>query len=317
MAGFSGFSTVVVPLDGSELAETALPYAVELARLFGAGVVLVRVLEEMRPLYDARRREVVWLDPANPRLNLLSPELLEPVVGRAEAAGIRAVPIVRLGDPRVEIIREAAEQPAPLIVLASHGRGGVGRVVLGSTTTRVLQMASMPVLVVRARDRADQADRIAFAHVVVPLDGSVLAEQALPVAAELARRSGATLDLVRVAETYRDELPDMPPSVLISPSYRSIVEQFAELEREAGAYLDEAANRLAGEDVAATTEVLSGDPARLLLSYADRAHPDLIVMTSHGRGGLARWFFGSVADKLLTASRVPLLVVRAREPDQA
>ncbi|HUZ01864.1 MAG TPA: universal stress protein [Thermomicrobiaceae bacterium] len=317
MAGFSNVSAVVVPLDGSELAESALPYAVELARLFGARVVLLRVLEEMRPLYDARRHEVVWLDPANPHLHLLSPELLKPEVDRLTAAGIAVEPVVRLGDPRVEIIREAAEQPDRLVVLASHGRGGLGRVVLGSTATRVLQLAPVPVLVVRARGRADQPDGIRFGRIVVPLDGSSLGEQALLPAVELTRRSAATLELVRVAETYRDELPDLPPSMLTSPSYRDIVAQFAALEREAGAYLDGIADRLAADEVAATTEVLSGDPARQLLAYAERESPDLVVMTSHGRGGLARWFFGSVTDKLLTASRVPVLIVRTHEPDQA
>lgn len=313
----AGIATIVLPLDGSELAETALPYAVALARLFGARVVVLRVLEEMRPLYDARRRDLIWLDPANPRRELLNPELLEPAVDRLTAAGVAVEPVVRLGDPRAEIIREAARQPAPLIVLASHGRGGIGRALLGSTATRVLQLAAMPVLVVRARARAEQPERVRFQHVAVPLDGSALAEQALGPAVELVRASGATLDLVRVAETYRDELPDLPPPSLMAPSYPAIVEWFAELEREAADYLDGVADRLTAEGVAATTAVLSGDPARQLLAYVERERPDVVAMTSHGRGGLARWLFGSVADRLLTAASVPLLVVRAAAPEPA
>ncbi|MDI3338986.1 MAG: universal stress protein [Sphaerobacter sp.] len=307
------FDTILVPLDGSPLAETAVPYAAALARATGAQIVLLRVIEEMRPLYDVRRREVVWVDPAHPRQDLMSPEVLAPVAERLAADGLTVQSVVRLGDPRREILTEAGRYPAPIIVISSHGRGGLGRVVLGSVANRVLQMASCPVLVIRPRGAEAAPATVAFARIAVPVDGSALAEQALPIAVELARATGATLHLVRVAETFRDELPDESELSFRTPSFQAILEWFDQLEAEARTYLQETATRLQEQGLDVTWEVRSGNPWDQILAFSTEARPDLIVMTTHGRGGLARWFYGSVADKLLTQSAVPLLLIRARE----
>lgn len=307
------FGTLVVPLDGSQLAETAIPYAAALSRVTGARIVLLRVIEEMRPLYDVRRREVVWVDPEQPRQELLSTEVLAPAVDRLAGMGPRARPVVRLGDPRKEILAEADEHPNSVIVLSSHGRRGLGRALLGSVATRVLQLSTCPVLIVRARESGEQPAQVAFARIAVPLDGSSFAEQALPVALELARSAGARLQLVRVAETFRHELPEEPASVLRTPSFEAILERFDELEAETRGYLEATAERLREEGVTVTWEARSGDPWDELLAYTRTVRPDLMVMTTHGRGGLARWFYGSVADKLLTQSEVPLLLIRVRE----
>lgn len=309
----ASFDTIIVPLDGSALAEHAVPYAVALHRLTGARIVLLRVLEQMHPFYDPRRREVVWLDPERPRLDLMSEEILKPTVDRLAGQGITARPVVRLGDPRKEIVAEAAAQGQPLLVLASHGRGGLGRAWLGSVATRVVQTAPCPTLVIRPREEgAETLPEVRFSRIAVPLDGSALAEQALPVAVALARAAGAALLLVRVAETYREELPPEPERSLIGPSLAGVLRQFEAMEDEAREYLRAVAGRLAAEPVSVEWEVRSGDPARALLAFLNETHPDLIVMTTHGRGGLARWFYGSVADRLLTSSQVPLLLIRAQ-----
>ena len=310
----TSIGTIVVPLDGSQLAETALPYAAALARATGAGIVLLRVIEEMRPYYDERRREVVWIDPMNPRQELLSPELLGAAVQRLAGLGLQAQTIVRLGDPRKEILAEAEQHADPVIVLASHGRGGLGRVLLGSVATRVLQLSTCPVLVVRARETDEQPAHVDFARIAVPLDGSREAEQALPIARDLARATGATLHLVRVAETFRHELPDDPGSILRTPSYEAILERFDQLEAEAREYLEATASQLREQGFRVTVEVRSGDPWDELLDYTRTSQPDLMVMTTHGRGGVARWFFGSVADRLLTHAHVPLLMIRVQAP---
>lgn len=307
----SAVETIVVPLDGSPLAESAIPYAAYLARATGASLVLLRVLETGRPLYDAQTRQILWLSPDNPRLDLMSPEILQPEVERLAAEGLTARPVVRLGDPRQEIIAEADQHPGALILLLSHGRGGLSRVLLGSVATRVLQMATCPVLILRAREEGTATPEIPFARIGVLLDGSELAERALPLAIELARATGATLELVRVAETFRDELNPEASLPLLTPSLEEILKHFDELEAEARDYLDAVAERLTGEGLSVTTRVYSGDPWRETTRYASEERPGLIVMTTHGRGGLARWFYGSVADKLLTTSEVPLLLVRA------
>ncbi|CCF85270.1 universal stress protein [Nitrolancea hollandica] len=305
------FQTILVPLDGSQLAETAIPMAVTLSRVTGAEIVLLRVLEEMRPIYDTECREVIWVDPANPRLELLAPEILQPTVTRLAQEGLSVQAVIRLGDPRTEIIDEAERHPAPVIVMASHGRGGLSRVLLGSVATRVLQAAPCPVLIVRARAAGQQPETVTLKSIAVPLDGSKLAEQALDIAAPLARAAGATIHLVRVAETYY-EIVSPPPEVFTQPIAKPTLEMFERLENEAEEYLAATAERLEQESIPVTWEVLSGDPGKELLDYVDRARPDLMVITTHGRGGLSRWFYGSIADKLVTASEVPVLLVRAR-----
>jgi nucleotide-binding universal stress UspA family protein len=305
------FQTIMVPLDGSQLAETAIPMAVTLSRVTGAEMVLLRVLEEMRPIYDAECREVIWVDPANPRLELLAPENLEPTVTRLAHAGLSAQAVIRLGDPRTEIIDEAEHHPAPVIVMASQGRGGLSRLLLGSVATRVLQAAPCPVLIVRARATGQEPGTVALKSIAVPLDGSALAEQALEIAAPLARAAGATLHLVRVAETYY-EIVSPPPEVFTQPIAKPTLEMFERLENEAEEYLAATAERLEQQSIPVTWEVLSGDPGKELLDYAERERPDLMVITTHGRGGLSRWFYGSIADKLVTASDVPVLLIRAR-----
>ena len=310
-ASMGPFGTILVPHDGSSLADTALPYASVLTQATGATLELLRVLEELKPIFDAGGRELIWIDPANPRAEMASPEILGPAAGRLASEGIQAKTVVRIGDPRHEILAEAATLDRPLILLASHGRGGISRVVMGSVATRVLQMATCPVMLVRAREAEEQPGQVSLKRITVPLDGSALSEKALPYATGLAESLGAKLHLVRVAETYRDEVPETPPHIFTSPSYRAMLDQFEVLEREAREYLEGVTARLGSQAITVTWEVLSGDPWRQILRYAERDEPDLIVMTTHGRGGIARWFYGSVSDRLLTSATTPLVLIRS------
>ncbi len=307
----SPFQTILVPHDGSALADTALPYAVELTRATGASLELLRVLEELKPIYDRAGRQLIWIDPEDPRAELTSPDMLGTAASMLAEEGVDPKTIVRVGDPRKEIIAEAETLAQPLILLASHGRGGLTRMVMGSVASRVLQLSPCPVMLVPAREPEERPDHVSIQRITVPLDGSVLSEKALPYAVGLAQALDARLHLVRVAETYRDEVPETPPTIFTSPSYQAMLRQFEVLERECREYLEATATRLKAEAVEVTWESLSGDPWRQLLRYAERDDPDLIVMTTHGRGGLARWFYGSVADRLLTSARIPMLLIRS------
>ena len=121
----------------------------------------------------------------------------------------------------------------------------------------------------------------------------------------------ATLHLVQVAETYYEILTP-PPEVFTQPVARPTLEMFERLGSGAGAYLAATAARLEQDSLPVSWEVLSGDPGRELLDYEERERPDLMVITTHARGGLTRWFYGSIADKLVTGSEVPVLLIRAQ-----
>ncbi|HVX30617.1 MAG TPA: universal stress protein [Nitrolancea sp.] len=305
--------TILLPHDGSELANSTIPYAVALHQATGAPVRLLRVLEELRPIYDRGSRQLIWIDPEHPRAEAVHSELLDPVALQLAEKGVQSTQVIRVGDPRKEILAEAAMLDRPLILLASHGRSGLSRVVFGSVAAGLLRSSKAPVLIVRARHADDQRQQVRFANVVVPLDGSALSEAALPFAIELARETGARLQLVRVAETFRNELPADTSNLFMSPSYKAMLERFERLENETSAYLASVEQRLRSEGVNVSTVALSGDPYRELIDFVEREKPDLIVMTTHGRGGITRWFYGSVADRLLTTTTFPVLLVRSTE----
>jgi nucleotide-binding universal stress UspA family protein len=303
--------TILLPHDGSELADSTLPYAVALQRATGVPLELLRVLEELKPIYDSGSRQLIWIDPEQPRTEMAHSELLDPIASRLAEQGVKPKQVIRVGDPRHEILAEAETLDRPLILLASHGRGGLSRVVFGSVASGLLRAARGPILIVRAQHIAQQPRQVTFTKLLVPLDGSELSERALPFAVELAREAGAQLRLVRVAETFRNELPHNTANLFMEPSYKAMLERFETLEQEANDYLTAVATRLRAEAIDVTIEALSGDPFRELTAAVERQAPDLIVMATHGRGGITRWFYGSVADRLLTTTSLPVLLVRS------
>ncbi|MCX2728447.1 universal stress protein [Thermomicrobium sp. 4228-Ro] len=294
--------TVLAAHDGSAVADVVLPAAALMARLFSAPVVVVRVLETMRPFYDPVRGEVVWLSADEPRLELPAEVLLAEQRDALARSGVTPQTVVRLGSAVEELVAEVQRWPDPLLVLASHGRGGLGRAVLGSVADRVVRAGACPVLVVRAGGASLER----LTHLLVPLDGSPAAERALPYAVTLAQKAGACLTLVRVAETHRELLVEFRGRRLAP----EVTERMAGLEREASAYLDSVRARLP-RDVVARTLLVSGDPRRQLVTLVERERPDLVVLTTHGHGAVQRWLIGSVTERLLTTTRVPLLVVPA------
>lgn len=303
--------TILLPHDGSELADSTVPYAVALQRATGAPVELLRVLEELKPIYDSGSRQLIWIDPEHPRAETEHSELLDPVATRLRAEGLTPKQVIRVGDPRREILKEAETLDRPLILLASHGRSGLSRVVFGSVAAGLIRAVHGPILIVRARSIVDQPRKVTFTKLLVPLDGSELSEAALPFAVELARETGAQLLLIRVAETFRDELPRNTANLFMEPSYKAMLQRFETMEQESSDYLASVAARLHGEAIDVTTAALSGDPFREISAYAERESPDLIVMSTHGRGGITRWFYGSVAYHLLTTTSLPVLLVRS------
>lgn len=290
------FETILLPLDGSEPSAAAIPYAAAVGELVGASIVVLHVLEEMRPVFDARRGEVVWISPAQPRVELEAPELLEEPISRLRSGGLTVRAVFRLGDPAAEILAEAERWPAPLIVIASHGRGGLERLLLGSVADRVVRDAPAPVLVVPAAPAADQPARVRLRTILVPLDGSPLAERALPAAMDLAGLAHAEVALVHVADT---------------PAGRG---DHDDSEREAMIYLQQKAEALAGQSGRTIRRhVLHGEPGEQLRRFIAARQPDLVVMVTRGRGRLGRWLLGSVTEDLLTSLGAPLLLRRAQD----
>jgi len=208
------FTKILVPLDGSDLAEQVLPHALMLADAFDAAVRLLRVVEgpDDLDLTSVTREQSEALRLAEDYLR-----------GAAEYCSVLGVPVdiaLAMGSPARQIVREALAIGADLIAMATHGRGGLGRWMIGSVADRVVRAATIPVLVVPARAAARQPG---FHRLLVPLDGSALAEAALPHALLLARTFNATVELLSVVP--RSDLTAYPESWFPDLEYEALKEQ--------------------------------------------------------------------------------------------
>jgi nucleotide-binding universal stress UspA family protein len=288
---------ILVPLDGSELAEGALPYAVALAKALGERVTLLTVWEGTESELGANFPSMAMEIEAKARA------YFGDYLRGIEARLVDSVPVqalVREGDATEEIKRTADELGARALVVATHGRSGIGRWFYGSTASHLLRHSTVPVLAVGPRALEHPKADVSFKHIMTPLDGTPLSEAALPDATALASKLGARLSLVRVVrwavQAYPYTLPD---------AYVPQVDD--ELEAGAKAYLRQQEAAVKGVDVSAF--VVRGAIADGLLDFIDKEAVDLVVMTTHARGGLARAALGSVADRVLQ-SPAPVLLIR-------
>jgi nucleotide-binding universal stress UspA family protein len=304
---------ILVPLDGSRIAEAALPHAAALGRLLGARVTLARVPETLLvPVASVG----VWLtrvveteEAVAEARNYLAGVAGSPVLADVAVTTLTPDPPVAFG-----LLGAIADSAATLVTMTSHGHSAAGRWVFGSVALKLVRASPVGVYVVRAPAEALGAPDTftlpappVFSAITVPLDGSPLAATALEPASRLAKAAGATLHLVTV--------PTVPGYLKVIPETAgAIPEALRERAAEAQADLESAVKRLAAAGVTATADVeliFSGTVEDGILEHAARHGADLIVLSTHGRGGLQRWLLGSTAERLLAASRLPVWVHRA------
>jgi nucleotide-binding universal stress UspA family protein len=270
--------TVVIPLDGSDLGEKALPYAKAIAGRVGAPLVLLQVVPPDAPAPTVDEARAYLEQQAKPL-----------------GAGVEID--VPLGNPPEEIIAVAERHRDALIVMTTHGRSEIGKWLFGCVAERVVHASTVPVLLIRSGAAGPKMPP--FQSILVPLDGSVLAEAVLPYAVQLAGAVNAEIQLVRVVG-----VGDAAGMLWMMPE---VIEQ---LVRESDDYLSVVAKRLREEGRRVTTKTLIGFPATEILAYEQATRPDLVVMATHGRGGLNRLVFGSIAERVLQAGTAAVLMVR-------
>jgi nucleotide-binding universal stress UspA family protein len=315
--------TIVVPLDGSELAAQVMPHVRTLAPLLDAHVHLLRVVPATPPgdseswaqvlisVYGAPESEAARRDHHNDVMEELHQQAQAYLDAQAQtlrSAGIEVTSEVRTGSP-AEIIVEvaAAHMPGALIAMATHGYSGLRRWALGSVADKVIHATDAPVLLVRG-----QAQPVVQPphRILTPLDGSGLSRQALPLASEIARAARAELILLRAVVPMIEAYIGAPvlgrPLVENSETLNALYEYaLDELKAEAASLRAEAPRVL--------TRAIIGYPAEVIIDEAREMDVDLIVMATHGYSGLRRWALGSVADKVLHATTTPLILVRTSE----
>ncbi len=298
---------ILVPLDGSPLAEQALPYAQALLAP-GAALILLAVVEESEPIAGRWDSPLTALD----AMRSVREQQAHDDLRRAAATLRGEQPLVRLqvmsGDPADQIVRTAAAQPVELIAMTTHGRGALGRWIFGSVADRVARSATVPVLLVRPSP--DTSQPVTISRLVVPLDGSALAEQALPVAQALAPRLGIPLHVITALDLTRLIPASFGPVVAFDAEVYQ--ETLAHLESDAAAMLAGVSERMARAGVHSSSQIVHGSPFAAIADALQAG--DLIVMTSHGRGGVRRWSVGSVAEKLVREAPAPVILVPVSTP---
>jgi nucleotide-binding universal stress UspA family protein len=300
------FRTIMVPLDGSPLAEQALPVATELAARAGSKVRLVLVHQvPSAPLNPMSAHRFTGIELASRKSERA---YLRVVQARLRQQGVRLSTAATLTGPvGLALAEHVRELRTDLVVMATHGRGGVRRAWLGSVADYLVRHLEVPVLLVRASEGAGPgpAPRTG-GRILVALDGSALAEQALEAAAAMARFRDAEVSLIQVVPPVLD----VPDQMLPMPAgYDHALT--GECRDQAQDYLDDLVERLRGDGLrAGAVAVVGWSIAGTLLEAAAAPDVTMVVVATHGRGGLKRLALGSVADKLVRAATVPVLVQR-------
>jgi nucleotide-binding universal stress UspA family protein len=297
---------LLVPLDGSQLAEQALGIAHSLLPP-GVGEIFLLRIPELSPMSAGGPYSggLDWWypDQALQRAREEAAAYLDEVCARWARPGITFWPEIGTGDPAGEIVDLAAARRVDAIVMSTHGYSGLTRWAMGSVTEKVMRAASCPVLVVR--------EPRTLRRLIVPLDGSPVAEHVLPTAAELAARAGATLVLLHVVEPYVALTPATLGWEHLSLQLDDAATE-AHQERAAD-YLNAVAARLEQPGLTIETALRTGPIADAILQFAADTGGDLVAMATHGRTGLRRWVYGSVTGKVLRGARCCLLVARVPE----
>ena len=289
------YDRILFPTDGSGGADQALEHVLDIASAHGTTVHLLNVADTTRDSLTRVQGEIIDV------LEQEGEDLLDDVAERARKRGVETVSTVLQGEPYRTIVQYADEYDIDLIVMPTHGRSGLQRLLLGSTTERVVRRAEVPVLTIRP-DAAD-AVRYPYRGVAVPTDGSEGASEALSVGANVATDAEAALYVLSVI-TYQSLGIDVRSDI-----------QSAMLEESAEEIVEEAtaaAERAGVETVDGAVEYGSS-VHEAILEFLEQRDIDLVVVGTHGRTGFDRFLLGSVAEALLRTSPVPVLTVRPSE----
>lgn len=306
------FRKILVPVDSSEESRTILRWAVGLAKATKSDVTLLSVVdtEDLRIVEAGARGEE---HPTAPDgiITEITQKLkagLSVEAGELRKTGVEVDVRVVPGAPAETIVEEAEALGVDLIAMATRRESALARGVLGSVTDRVLHSTSTPLLILQPEDITDESVGAGFIrHIVVPLDGSVLSEQAVMPASELARATGAELVFTEVVR-----LPvygvDMGGVGYGSVHYAEDLDTKLQ-EENAARYLNGFVENAESSGLKARAQVRVGNPSIQIVNQAAEDEGSVIVMATHGAGGIKRWVIGSVTDKAIRSAHRPVLVI--------
>ena len=301
------FDTILVPLDGSQLADCVLPHVVAIARPFDAEITLLRMLEKNHAGTSAQ-----LFDLLNWQINKTRSALyLDKIQARLENSNIRVQTEVLEGLIAEGITEYAQNQGMKLIILSSHGRHGLTQWGISSITQKIILSAQTSLLIVRAHQYRGYPDELTeapvYRHIMVPLDGSQRAENVLPIITQLANFHKSQIHLVQVVQTpeMARQMPPVREDIELS---NRIVERNRE---EAERYLEQLKSRSYLEGITIQTHLISSDNAAVALhQLAEQEQIDLVALSAHGYSGNHQWPYGSMVNNFILYGKVSLLIVQ-------
>ena len=301
------FDTILVPLDGSQLAECVLPHVVAIARSFDAEITLLRMLEKNQagasaPLFDL----------LNWQINKTKAALyLEKTKMRFQESGLQVRMTVLEGLVAEGITEYAQTQGMKLIILSSHGRNGLTQWGISSITQKIILSAQTSLLIVRAHQYGDYSAELSAAplyqRILVPLDGSQRAENVLPIITQLAQFHKSQIHLAQVVQAP-EMARQMPPAREDIDLSNQIV---ARNREEAERYLEQVKSRSVLEGIAVQTHLITSDNAAVALHQLEEQEQiDIVALNAHGYSGNRQWPYGSMVNHFILYGKVSLLIVQ-------
>jgi nucleotide-binding universal stress UspA family protein len=316
------YSKIMVPLDGSPLAEHALPYAVTLAKRLDAELLLLRVTEVAPLLDDTPDKELEVIKGAEDYLELVRNAIIDPASESAlDPEKVRT--LVAYGDSKRELTELAPFEKTDLIVMTTHGRTGLTKLVAGSVATKIVRNVDIPVVLIRPEkiDKTEPLEETLHEatslevpennmRVVVTLDGTPEAEVAVDKAVELASNLGASLYLLRVVSPYTPmEYSDVSTGYVLDNT-----EETQYRREEAYKYLDKVQERITAMGFNSVKVVRIGNAADEITDYVSKVQASMVVMATHARGRLGSVLMGSVAEEIVRRSHLPVMVIHSQVP---
>ncbi len=300
------FDPILVPLDGSLLAECVLPHAVAIARAFDAKITLLRVLDKRQGAESAQLFDLLNWQIAKTDAKLY----LEKISARLKEFGVQTQEVVLEGLVAESISEFAQSQRMKLIVLSSHGHTGLSQWGISSTTQKIIFSAPTSVVLVRAHLPVTGELTLKekpYRQVMVPLDGSWRAENVLPTVTLLSRFHQSKIHIVHVVKA-----PEMARHMpLVREDLELSNRIVARNREEAVRYLDQMRTHSPLAETDLKTHLLTSDNAAAALhEIVEREHVDLVALSAHGYSGNNQWPYGSMVNNFILYSKVPLLIVQ-------
>lgn len=299
------FKHILVPLDGSGMAEAALPAAAFLSAKFGSLVTLVHVIEKNAPREVHGQPHLKNSDEAT--------AYLKDIARRAFPQGVRIdfhVHTAEVDNVAESIVAHAGELDNDAIVMCSHGRGKAFHLLFGSIAEKVISLVSLPVILMRPHGDENNY-QFSCNSLLVPLDGDAEHAQALPVSKELAKACGAIIHLAVVIPGFGELSGQRAVTSRFLPGTTSKILEISVWKAEE--YIQSQLDELRNQGFEADARVMRGNPAAVIDEAAREFHADLIVMTTHGKSGMDAFWSGSVTHKISVRSSTPLLLIPVKK----